>query len=586
MPREVYTVARMSTAELKMRKNRLKHTIEQAAFVRGENEPYVVGKTLKNTGWLFDIKKILLDPKVLDDLGYLFSESISGNRTIQIGGLESASIPLVTGLVTHSYAKQPLNAASGFFIRKSRKREGLLKMIEGELRENVPIVLVDDVINSGKAFIRQTEILEKLGYRVEAVWVLVRYRDLDQYPYFADKGITIHSLFTLDDFTTSLGTHNLPPHKSAKEYMMPYRLLWKFSSPNPSYHFVVPKSDPTIDDERVYVGSDIGVMWALNQHDGSVAWQHKIGLHARGKGIFSSPAVHNGTVYFGGYDGNFYALDAKTGARKWVSFEADWIGSSPALAPELGLLFIGLEYGLWRKHGGIAAIDIKTGKTVWAYRDMPCYTHSSPFYIRAHRQVVIGSNDGVAYLFDAKDGKLIWRYESGTPTEKELDAGSSAYDIKESFAYDPKHDLIIGGNLAGELFFIKRKTGDLAHSIKTDNRIVSTPLLYQNTVIASSTDKHIYCIDLDTFEERWRWYGGARIFSSPVLIGESVYVGGNTGRLTELNPDTGEEKSFLTLTERITNRVAYNPTTKRFFVPTFTNEIYSIEKTGWNTPTI
>lgn len=568
----------MPDSEFDACKERIKRAIEHIAFVRGENEPYVAGGVLKNTGWLFDIKKMLLTPEVIKDLEYLFETSVAKNRSVQVGGLESAAIPLIAGLVFRNYANQRQNPLSGFFIRKSRKREGLLKMIEGQLEEGLPVVLVDDVINSGKSFVRQIEILEKLGHKIEAVWVLVRYRDMDQYPYFTDKGIKVHSLFTLDDFTISLGTRNLVSKKPAREYMMPYRVLWKFSGPAPSYHLVVPKSDPAIDDTCVYMGSDDGTMWALDQQTGSVVWQHKIGPHHRGKGIFSSPKVLGDAVYFGGYDGNTYALDTATGKRRWVSFEADWIGSSPDIAPDVGLLFIGLEYGLWRRHGGIAAIDLQTGKTTWTYNQMPCYTHGSPHYIAKHKQVVIGSNEGVVYLFDAKTGNLLWRFESGSLSEQEIESGFGAYAIKESFAYDDTHDLIIGGNLAGELLFIRRKTGDLAHSLRTDNRIISTPLVYKNTTIASSTDKYVYCLDLDTFVEQWRWYGGARIFSSPIVANGSVYVGANTGRLTELNPETGEEKSFLALTERITNKAAYSHRTKRFFVPTFANELYCVEK--------
>ena len=31
----------------------------------------------------------------------------------------------------------------------------------------------------------------------------------------------------------------------------------------------------------------------------------------------SSPAVAGGVIYFGSYDGNFYAVDAGTGQLKW-----------------------------------------------------------------------------------------------------------------------------------------------------------------------------------------------------------------------------------------------------------------------------
>ena len=556
---------------------RLKSTLESGAYVRAENETIVSrgSRQKRESGWLFDVRRILLKPDALEDIGNVFWETFGRKQKMQIGGIETAAIPLVTALVMQG-AKQNIDV-SGFFIRKSRKKDGLMRMVEGDLRDNVEIVLVDDLINSGKSLIRQVEVLEALGHSVTAIWTLIRFRDPEYYQYFHDKKIAMHSVFELNDFKKTLGIENLDRKEKSVRHDS-FRIIWKFQSKDPSYQYVVPKSDPTIDAERVYVGSDAGVMWALNQQDGSVVWSKKIASHVKGKGIFSSPVVHNGFVYFGGYDGNTYALDAKTGKTKWVSFEADWVGSSPALAEDLGLVFIGLEYGLWRKRGGIAAIDMKTGKTVWAYREMPCYTHSSPRYIQEHRQVVIGSNDGAAYLFDAKTGSLVWKFESGTPSKAELESGFSAHDIKESFAYDVKRDLIVFGNGAGNLFFLDRLTGTSVGQFEAEFGFYSTPVLHNDTIFASSLDKNLYSISLDTFEEKWRWHAGARIFATPIVIEGSIYQGANTGRLTEINPETGKEVSFVTLTERITNRVAYNQATKRFFVPTFANELYCLEK--------
>jgi len=257
--------------------------------------------------------------------------------------------------------------------------------------------------------------------------------------------------------------------------------------------------------------------------------------------------------------------------------EADWVGSSPSLAEDMGLLFIGLEFGIIKKRGGIVALDMKTGGKVWHYL-MPMFTHSYPLYIQEKRQVIIGSNDGSAYLFEAKKGTLIWKFETGTYLDEDLIKGFSAHDIKESFAYDKKRDYIIFGNIEGRMFVLDRKTGEELFTLKADFGFYSTPLIYNGKVFISSVDKHLYCIDLEALSLKWKWYAGARIFASPVEIEGSIYIGANTGRLTELDPETGKELSFITVPERITNKVAYNPDTKRFFLPTFANEIYCLEK--------
>lgn len=557
--------------------SRIKKTLEERAFVRSSDAQIVArGGTPRQRGWLFDIRAILLRADTLEDICRIFWNEHDEKNAAQIGGIETAAIPLITALVYSGHTEFK-KSVSGFFIRKSRKKDGLMKMIEGEFKKNVPVILVDDLINSGKSLMRQVKVIEEMGGTVQKIWTLIRFRNTEFYRYFNDKGIPIESLFTLSDFSDSLGLKDLVKRDVAP-LPEPHTVLWKFASENPSYHYVVAKSDPAIDAKRLYVGSDDGTMWALNQSDGTVVWSFKIGHHQKGKGIFSSPLLFDGAVYFGGYDGNVYALNAETGIKKWIYFDADWIGSSPTVAPDLGLIFVGLEFGLFRKRGGIAALDSKTGKKKWAYTDMPCFTHSSPLYIERSNQVVIGSNDGCVYLFDAQQGTLVWKFVDGTPSLQELNSGFSTRDIKESFAYDEKNDRIIFGNKAGKIYAIDRNTGKEGASFSADFGFYSTPVIHKDSVIVTSLDKYTYCLDIDSLTERWRWYAGARIFATPVIIENNIYIGANTGRLTELDPDTGKEKGFFQFSERITNKVAYNPDSKLFFVPTFANEIYCVRR--------
>jgi len=51
-----------------------------------------------------------------------------------------------------------------------------------------------------------------------------------------------------------------------------------------------------------------------------------------GDGVYSSPAVADGTVYVGSEDKNLYAIDAVTGKEKWRFPTGDRVYSSPAVA--------------------------------------------------------------------------------------------------------------------------------------------------------------------------------------------------------------------------------------------------------------
>src|SRR5262245_51156419 len=101
---------------------------------------------------------------MLDAYAEFFWQRFSALYAFHVGGLESAAIPLVSAIVMKSVEKKkPVN---GFYIRKSRKRTGLLNSIEGTLTKE-PVILVDDLINSGGSIEKQIKILQDIGMRVQ-----------------------------------------------------------------------------------------------------------------------------------------------------------------------------------------------------------------------------------------------------------------------------------------------------------------------------------------------------------------------------------------------------------------------------------
>jgi outer membrane protein assembly factor BamB len=60
---------------------------------------------------------------------------------------------------------------------------------------------------------------------------------------------------------------------------------------------------------------------------------------ATGGDVVSSPAVAEGILYFGSYDGKVYAIDASNGDLIWTYQTYDIVVSSPAIAE--GVLYIG-----------------------------------------------------------------------------------------------------------------------------------------------------------------------------------------------------------------------------------------------------
>jgi len=86
--------------------------------------------------------------------------------------------------------------------------------------------------------------------------------------------------------------------------------------------------------------------------------------------VYSSPAVANGTVYFGSYDDKIYAVQAASGATVWTVDTLSFVMSSPAVVN-------GVVYAT-SMSGTLYGLDASTGTPLWTAHPGPQFAGSSP----------------------------------------------------------------------------------------------------------------------------------------------------------------------------------------------------------------
>jgi orotate phosphoribosyltransferase len=122
-----------------------------------------------------------------------------------IGGLEAGAIPLVTAAVIsyHRHGRR----MEGFWVRDRMKDHGTQKIIEGNLKPNSQVVIVDDVVTKGQSVIKAVVAVKQQGCRVPLVVTLVdRLGGAAQL--FKEQGVEDYRpIFTIRDF--GIGT-NVP----------------------------------------------------------------------------------------------------------------------------------------------------------------------------------------------------------------------------------------------------------------------------------------------------------------------------------------------------------------------------------------
>jgi outer membrane protein assembly factor BamB len=237
--------------------------------------------------------------------------------------------------------------------------------------------------------------------------------------------------------------------------------------------------------------------------------------YTTGGGVFSSPAVANGVVYVGSYDGKLYALDATTGALKWSYATSGIVFSSPAVAN--GIVYFGSD------DGKLYALNATSGALLWSYATGGAIRESSPTV--ANGVVYVGSYDSKIYALNATTGALKWSYLTGG-----------------GFASSPAvaNGVVYAGSTDNKLYALNATTGALKWSYTTGGQIGrSSPAIANGVAYVGSYDSKLYALNATTGALKWSYTTGGLIPSSPAVANGVVYVGSHDYNLYALNASTG-----------------------------------------------
>jgi eukaryotic-like serine/threonine-protein kinase len=446
---------------------------------------------------------------------------------------------------------------------------------------DAPVILIDDLLNSGATFMTQVNLIKDLHASgdtkavVTDVFTILRFKEMTSYSDFTEAKIKISAVFSLDDFSRTLGVQNVN-ESSQVSRPVSYPVVWRYQGGEARLTPVLPKSDVLFAYGRVYFGTDTGHFICLESKSGKLLWQYHVPLGSRKREAFSSPVICGHVIAVGSRDGNVYAFDRLSGKRLWVSLEADWLQGGLGASEELGYFFLPLSFGLFKKQGKVVAVDSKTGKHLWEF-SIAAPLGGGICYLAKTKLVYLGTEDGTFFALDARKGTVVWQkkllikargnpvlcketetvFVSGVPVEDSVDDKGCVYGLEQKSG---RQSLIFSDFLFGSY---------------------GTMLIHDGKMFFTALDKYLYCVDISTNSCLWSFDLGARAFTSPVLLllpsGQVVVsVGANNGRLYVLDAASAKIISVTYLSERILNNVAVDYEQGLIFVPTQANEVYAL----------
>jgi outer membrane protein assembly factor BamB len=255
-------------------------------------------------------------------------------------------------------------------------------------------------------------------------------------------------------------------------------------------------SVPAFASNRVIVQTIDGRLHGLDRNDGTTVWLFDTSipvLTLRGE---SSPVVMGGATLAGFANGKLVAMDTETGFVAWERLIGESKGRS-----ELERL-IDLDGRFWVSgktvfavtfQGGLAAIDIPSGRVLWT-RPMSSYAGVSEFL----SQLYVVDEDSVLFAKDAISGTDLWQQDS-----------LKGRGLSAPTAYDR---YVLVGDYEGFLYWLSYKDGSFLARAKVGVK------RYQHANAKAGSLRRV----TDAAD-------GLRV--EPVIYDDTVFVQGNSGEL-------------------------------------------------------
>ncbi len=273
-----------------------------------------------------------------------------------------------------------------------------------------------------------------------------------------------------------------------------------------------------------------GRIHGLDAKTGNEVWHHDL-IDDRGRFCYCAPAVHDGAFYAGVMrrTARLRAADGHVEWEKVLGSDNDWISTYASPAVSGDTLVMG---GNFSGGASLAAVDAGSGKEKWGHGSSGRML-SSPTIVGEYALYVTTRSQ--LYCCQVKDGKEKWSVSLG----QDWSATTPAVRIKGE-----GEGIVVAGSGDGRMHGIDLASGKIVWThtseetvlklspYRRDGRpLVSSATIAGDKVYFGSADGHLYCLDLESGKELWKYVVGLPVMSTPLVTGNALYVAAYDGRL-------------------------------------------------------
>ena len=162
--------------------------------------------------YYIDLRKIISNPHIFNQVLDAYGDIVQTLEFDRIAGIPYGALPTATGLALN--LQRPM-----IFPRKEVKAHGTRRLIEGNFNPGETVVVIDDILISGKSVTEGADKLKSAGLIINDIVVFIDHKSgaTDR---LANNGYRAHSVFTISEITQTLyesGRINQEQYNSFKE---------------------------------------------------------------------------------------------------------------------------------------------------------------------------------------------------------------------------------------------------------------------------------------------------------------------------------------------------------------------------------
>ena len=182
----------MNTGDLKVLRDRLLDLLCEFAYKEGD----FVLSSGQQSSYYINCKPVTLHPEGALATGKLLLSMLAADVEA-VAGLTLGADPMVTAVsVVSALGDRPIPA---LIVRKEAKGHGTMAYIEGPtLSEGANVVVLEDVVTTGKSAMQAVERLRGAGYKVDRILSLID-REQGGAEFYRSVGLEFEAVFTIKD---------------------------------------------------------------------------------------------------------------------------------------------------------------------------------------------------------------------------------------------------------------------------------------------------------------------------------------------------------------------------------------------------